>query len=221
MCHHFRRLCFWDSWAVTSWTVLFSYRGREAARNGITNSSVLTSASCVCLYACACDGCRGFCQPSGYFFDFQETMIMFILDTWSLSMLKNQVATWQLVIFFLLLLLPRLLPLQPPTSSPFPPAMGTWRQFNLNHSAFLLAQSISLSAWFLARTYCQHCWLCPGARWTSCDQSVSFLWQICTGSQLPFNNLRLHPQACDVAVCSIRIPVYRYPDLTDSNCVQL
>lgn len=39
------------------------------------------------------------------------------------------------------------------------------------------------------------------SRWTSCDQSASLLWHICTGSQLPFNNLRLHPQACHVAVC--------------------
>lgn len=179
MCHHFRRLCFWDSWAVTSWTVLFSYRGREAARNGITNSSVLTSASCVCLHACACDGCRGFCQPSGYFFDFQETMIMFILDTWSLSMLKNQVATWQLLIFFLLLLLPRLL--RPAASHflPFSPCHGYMKTVQFKSFSFLtcpiyfplcLVSSQDIPSTLLALSRCQ----------------VNKLWPI---SQLPLANL--------------------------------
>lgn len=152
MCHHFRRLSLWDSWAVTSWTVLFSYRGREAARNGITNSSVLTSASCACLYACVCmcmcvyghtlcDGCRGFCQPSGYFFEFQETMIMFILDTCFLKISKNsqnRPSGYMTACYFFCCCFCQACLL---LSLLFPPAMGTWRQFNLNHSALSLATS--------------------------------------------------------------------------------
>lgn len=199
MCHHFRRLSLWDSWAVTSWTVLFSYRGREAARNGITNSYVLTSASCVCLCACVCvrghtlcDACRGFCLPSGYFFEdfrrFQETMIMFIPDTWLILMLRTQVATWQLVIFFCrqiksnqILCIQhrrcccqacRLLSLH------FPPATGTWKQFDFNHSAFSLATSTvfpSLPGSLPGRTIN-----------TAGFVQVNKLWPI---SQLPLANL--------------------------------
>lgn len=56
ICHNFHRLSLWDSWAVTSRTVLFSHRGREAVRNGITNSWVLTSASCLSMCGNTDDG---------------------------------------------------------------------------------------------------------------------------------------------------------------------
>lgn len=160
---------------------------------------------CACMCSCMdthtlCDVFRGFCPPSGNFFEFQQTMVMFILDTWPVLMFRNQVATWQLAIL--------LLSWRPSLLAPFPPFSSCrWHvktvQFQIFSFLTCHTYSISLSGWFLARTYCQHCWLCPG------EQVVTnqFLWQICTGSQLPFNNLRLHPQACHVAVCEIRIPV--------------